>query len=51
LNCEKFNVHANYLGGVEEVRKEDVRVKALEIIKGIINDHLQEVELQLEGEK
>ena len=49
LNCEKFNVHANYLGGVEEVSKVEVRLKALEIIKGIIDAHLQEVELQLRG--
>ena len=51
MNCEKFGVHANYLGGVEEVSKEDVRVKALEIINGIIKNHLQEVELQLDGVK
>ena len=48
LNCEKFGVHANYLGKAEEISKEQVRYKSLRIVKGIISDHLQEVELQMQ---
>ena len=53
MNCEKFGVHVNKLGTVEELSKSEVKVKALELIRKILLEHLQEVDLQMEkvGEK
>ena len=48
MNCEKFGVHVNKLGTVEELSKHKVKVKALELMWKILKDHLQEVELQME---